>query len=171
MSLFWNYTLITDYGDIEIKEIDSTMNHFIFNKECQKNLTSNSLFDLNEKCKINPLCKERESEYLIADKNGESSCTKLKELKNKKKNIKMEIYTEGSMTIKSDEEILFYAKPNIKGKGPFTVGVTKEFELQIIDSQNVVVWKSTPVLIHDIQKKNKINDKIKKNMKKIAKTK
>ena len=162
---------ITDYGDIEIKEIGSTMYHFIFDKECQKNLTSNSFLDLNKKCKINPLCNERKSEYLIADKNGKSSCIKLEELKNEKKNIKMEIYTEGSMTIKSDEEVLFYAKPNIKGKGPFTVGATKEFELQIIDSQNVVVWKSTPVLIHDIQKKNKIIDKIKKNMKKIAKTK
>ena len=65
----------------------------------------------------------------------------------------MEIYTDGSMTIKSSGGILFYAKPNIKGKGPFTVGVTKGFELQIIDSQKVVVWKSTPVFIHDVQEK------------------
>ena len=61
----------------------------------------------------------------------------------------MIIYVDGSMAIKSAGGIIFYAKPNIKGKGPFKVGVTKGFELQIIDSQNVVVWKSTPVFIHD----------------------
>ena len=85
---------------------------------------------------------------MIADKNGLSSCVKLKELRKEKKNIKMEVYTDGSMAIKSNGGVIFYAKPNIQGKGPFTVGVTKHFELQIIDSQNVAVWKSNTVLLH-----------------------
>ena len=142
---------ITDYGDIEIKGPVSNKIHVILNKECKK-LTAGSFLDIIRRCQYNPPCVERKSEYLIADENGKSSCTKLKELRKEKKNIKMEIYTDGSMTIKSSGGILFYAKPNIKGKGPFTVGVTKGFELQIIDSQKVVVWKSTPVFLHDVQK-------------------
>ena len=105
------------------------------------------------KCRYNPPCVERRSEYLIGDQNGESSCTKLKEMRKTKMEIKMEIYNDGSFTIKKGAGILFYAKPNVKGKGPFNVGVTKKFELQIIDSQKVVVWKSTPVLVHDVKEK------------------
>ena len=141
---------ITNYGDIEIRKDGSSKSHVIFNKECE-NLTIRSFFDFTKKCKFNPTCVERENEYLIADENGKSSCIKLKELRKEKKNIKMEIYTDGSMTIKSAGGILFYAKPNIKGKGPFTVGVTRNFELQIIDSQKVSVWKSNPAFIHDVQ--------------------
>ena len=62
----------------------------------------------------------------------------------------MEIYTDGSLAVKSNGGILFYAKPSINGKGPFSVGVTKDFELQIIDSQKVVVWKSNPFFLHDV---------------------
>ena len=143
---------ITDYGDVEIKGTGSNNNHVILKKECQS-LTASSYFDINMKCQYDLPCEERRSEYLIADKDGESSCTKLKELKKEKKNIKLEIYTDGSMAIKSAGGILFYVKPNIQGKGPFTVGVTKGFELKIIDSQNIVVWKSTPAFIHDVKEK------------------
>ena len=141
---------ITDYGDVEIKEICST--HVQFDKKCENENLYSYLYILSN-CLYKPLCDERKSEYLIADKDGKSSCTKLKELRKTKMGIKMEIFVDGSMAIKQGEGILFYAKPNVKGKGPFSVGVTKRFELQIIDSQKVVVWKSTPVFIHDIGKK------------------
>ena len=144
--------MITDYGDIEIRGTSYKRKPALLKKECQS-LTASSFFDITEKCQYNPSCDERKNEYLIADKDGKSSCTKLKELRKEKKNIKMEIYTDGSMAIKSAGGILFYTKPNIKGKGPFSVGVTKGFELQIIDSQKVVVWKSTPAFLHDVQKK------------------
>ena len=142
---------ITDFGDVEIKETASNI-HVMFDKECQsKNIYS--YFYIISKCVYNPPCTERRSEYLISDQNGKSSCTKLKQLRNTKVNIKMEIYSDGSMAIKQGAGVLYYAKPNIKGKGPFSVGVTKKFELQIIDSQKVVVWKSTPVLVHDVKEK------------------
>ena len=92
---------------------------------------------------------------MVADKDGESSCTKLIEMKKDKKKIQMIVYNDGSLGIKSSGGVIFYAKPNVQGKGPFTVGVTKEFELQVVDSQNVVVWKSTPIHVHNIwEKKN-----------------
>ena len=159
---------ITDYGDVEISVAGTNKTHVIFKKEC-KSLTATSILDITEKCKFNLPCDERKSEYLIADENGKSSCSKLKELKKEKKNIKMEIYTDGSFAIKSAGGILFYAKPNIKGKGPFSVGVTRNFELQIIDSQKVVVWKSNPVFLHDVEKK-KIKNIINRRWKDILKT-
>ena len=95
-------------------------------------------------------CPERKNEYLIADKDFKGGCTKLKELKKKKKDIQMIIYNDGSLAIKDTMSggVLFYAKPNIKGKGPFSVGITRELKLQIIDSQDVVVWNSTAVFEH-----------------------
>ena len=142
---------ITDYGDVEIQET-GIFNHKMFNKKCQsKNIYS--YFYIMSKCLYIPPCPERRSEYLISDQNGISSCTKLKELRKTKMETKMEIYNDGSMAIKQGAGVLYYVKPNIKGKGPFSVGVTKKLELQIIDSQKVVVWKSTPVIVHDIKEK------------------
>ena len=137
---------ITSYGDIEIKGNC----YELFSKKCL-NITNISLpFIKRSNCRVSPSCDERKNEYLIADKDSGSGCVKLKELKKEKKNINLEIYINGSMAIKDTKSggILFYAKPNIKGDGPFSVGVSKEYELQIIDSKKVVVWKSNPIYLH-----------------------
>ena len=139
---------ITNYGDIEIKQTKNTGNHYLVLKKCKNDKILSFFYVWKKGCLFLPPCDERINEYLIADKDSESSCVKLKEIKEEKKNIQMEIYIDGSIAIKSNGGILFYEKPNIKGKGPFTVGVTKEFELQIIDSQNVAVWKSNTAHIH-----------------------
>ena len=151
---------ITNYGEVVIKE--TSMFHGLLKKECL-NMTEKETYDqIQFGCAFIVQCHEREREYLISDENGESSCTKLKLLKNEKKNIEMVIYNDGSMDIKEGMvgAILYSAKPNIKGKGPFKVGVNKFFELQIVDSENVVVWKSTPVHLHWVAK---IIKRVKKN--------
>ena len=164
------FAKITEYGDIEIKfkKYIRPAHHFelkikafystkclkIANEKFLKKIIKNEEMNYNLLiskgwCKRDIPCEEKKSEYLIADKDGESSCLKLKELKKEKKNINMEIYNDGSMAIREATSggILFYAKPNIQGKGPFRVGVSRDLELQIIDSKNVVVWKSTPTYI------------------------
>ena len=151
---------ITEYGDIEIYKAHKRYRlkyAVYYNTKCLK-IAYEKFFKKKEAlnfdsliskgwCKCDIPCEEKSSEYLIADKDGESSCTKLKELKNEKKKISMEVYSDGSLAIKSNGGIIFFAKPDIQGKGPFTVGVSKDLELQVIDSQKVVVWKSTPVYI------------------------
>ena len=155
---------IADYGDVEIRPTGKRLmifplvetSHCLLLKTC-KNLAFLTYTDVKiKKCEYVPNCLERESEYLIADKNGEGSCTKIKQSMKNKKSIKMEVYNDGSMAVKDGTTggVLYYAKPKVQGKGPFSIGVTKEFELQIIDSKNVVVWKSTPVNLHFVKIKN-----------------
>ena len=151
---------VMEYGDIEIYKLQNP--HFLrydayYNTKCLK-IAYEKFFKKNKRinfdsiiqkgwCKRDIPCVEKRNEYLIADKDGESSCTKLKELKKEKKMISMEVYSDGSLAVKSNGGVIFFAKPDIQGKGPFTVGVSKDLELQVIDSQKVVVWKSTPVYI------------------------
>ena len=138
---------ITSYGDVEIKANVPLENHILLTKNCE----GKTVVPFLGGCFYSAPCYERKSEYLVADKDGESSCTKLKELKKEKKQIQMIVYNDGSLGIKSSGGNIFYGKPNVQGKGPFTVGVTKELELQVVDSQNVVVWKSTPALVHHVR--------------------
>ena len=142
---------ITKFGDVEIKYY-TNINSPFYDKNCLKS-TINYL-EKRTKCIISLPCDERKSEYLIADKNGESSCTKLKELRKQTKNIELILYTDGSMEIKDPASggVLFNAKPTVKGKKPFSIGVSSDYELLILDSQNVAVWKSTPVMIRDMSK-------------------
>ena len=151
---------VMEYGDIEIYKIQNA--YFLrynayYNTKCLK-IAYEKFFKKNKRinfdsiiqkgwCKRDIPCVEKRNEYLIADKDGESSCTKLKELKKEKKMISMEVYSDGSLAVKSNGGVIFFAKPDIQGKGPFSVGVSKDLELQVIDSQKVVVWKSTPVYI------------------------
>ena len=142
---------ITEYGDIEIR-YTTDRNTVFYDKNCLK--TTINVVDKKQKC-IYPLpCQERKNEYLMADKAGVSGCTKLKELRKLKKNIELILYTDGALSIRDGATggILFFEKPTIKGEGPFTVGVSSDLELLVLDSHNIAVWKSTPVMIRDVSK-------------------
>ena len=144
---------ITDFGDIEIRNSSVDSNTYYYDKICLNELVPNDLYE-EGMCKYDYECDERKSEYLMLDKDSVSSCIKLQLYLAQKKNVQMVIYKDGSMAIKEGTGggILFYTKPTIEGKGPFTIGVSNNYELLIIDSEGVVVWMSTSVLIHDPSK-------------------
>ena len=136
---------ITNYGDVEIRK-SSYKNKVSMQNECES-LTDPEYYDEHWECSYGLLCFERDNVYLIADQKSESTCTKLKELQKEKRDIKMVIYTDGSMAIIDEKSlgVLFYKKPDIAGKGPFNVDITKDFEIQVLDSRKIVVWKYAPV--------------------------
>ena len=136
---------ITDFGDVEIRRSDYKQKASI-QSQCE-NIQDSRFYDSNWDCKYGPPCFERDNVYLIADQKSESTCTKLKELRKEKRSVRIEIYTDGSMSIKDafSGGVLFYIKPVVKGQGPFNLIVTKHFELQMVDSKNVPVWTYAPV--------------------------
>ena len=136
---------ITDFGDVEIRKSDYKQKASIQSK-CES-IQDSRFYDNTWDCRYGPLCFERDNVYLIADQKSESTCTKLKELRKEKRNVRIEVYTDGSMSIKDafSGGVLFYIKPVIKGQAPFNLSVTKHFELQMLDSKNVAVWTYAPV--------------------------